>query len=445
MIRNCILLQLIAICTTIPAYALVPLANQIEFADSIDVATESTQVEVQTVATMAEESYKLEVGHKIVIQASSDAGVFYAQQTLAQLAMLHPEGIPFQTINDAPRFAYRASMIDVARHFRSIDYLKLHIQRMAYFKLNVLHLHLSDDQGWRVEILGWPNLTLIGGSTAVGGDKGGYYSQAELRDLIAFAAQYHVMIVPEIDMPGHIQAALASYPQLACDGANTQLYTGMKVGFSHLCLDKPDVVYPFVDAVLTKLSALFVSPYFHIGGDETDIPQYNEFIELADKRLISLGKTMIGWEEIAKANLSSNTVVHYWQPKEEYLNIAKAKKLPVILSPCANTYLDHGNYAGQRRTTTWCNKNGVSLENVYQLRIPENTHVIGIEAHLWGEFIRTDADADNRLWPRLAAIADLAWSGQGEWHEFKLRMAAFQPWFKQHKIQYYPEPVLGWQ
>lgn len=445
MLRKRVLLQLIAIYLSPFTNALVPEANVKSLSNDATFVSADTNVQQVWQTDIKAQGYRLEIADTITIHASSNAGFFYAEQTLAQLKLLHGDQIPAQIIEDAPLYQWRGSMIDVARNFRSIDYLKKHIQRMAFFKLNVLHLHLTDDQGWRIEIKNWPKLTEIGGATSVGNHTSGYYTQAQMAELIAFAADHHVMIVPEIDMPGHIQSALASYPELACPGKSTETYTGMKVGFSHLCLENPEVIYPFVEDVITQLSELFPSPYFHMGGDETPLPKYNDFVERLERLLAAQGKTMIGWEEIVKANIDGNTVVHYWQQHTKLLNIAIEKGNPIVFSPCRNAYLDHGNYAGQKRTLTWCNKNGLPIKQVHKLNVPKGINVIGIEAPLWGEMLRTDKDADNRLWPRLAVIADLAWHGPSRWRDISSRLSALKPWFDAQQIHYYREPELGWE
>ena len=174
--------------------------------------------------------------------------------------------IPAGHIADVPRFQWRGMMLDVSRHFLGPDDVKRFIDLMALYKMNRLHLHLADDQGWRIEILSRPNLALVGGSTKVGGGPGGYYTQAEYKDLVAYAASRFIMIIPEIDMPAHTNAALASYPELNCDNVAPPLYTGAHVGFSALCVDSARI-YPVLDDVIREISAMTPVPYYPIGGD----------------------------------------------------------------------------------------------------------------------------------------------------------------------------------
>ncbi len=209
--------------------------------------------------TLGDEGYTLSAdGNGVVIRAGATHGLFNGTQTLRQLLPVSVEHraavrrvlvVPAVQVTDRPRYAWRGAMLDVARHFLPADDVKRYIDAMALFKLNRLHLHLSDDQGWRIEITSWPNLARTGGSTQVGGMAGGYYTQAQYADLVAYAAERFITVVPEIDMPGHTNAALASYPELNCDDVAPPLYTGIKVGFSALCASR-DTVYRFIDDVV---------------------------------------------------------------------------------------------------------------------------------------------------------------------------------------------------
>jgi len=221
-------------------------------------------------ATLGEEGYELTIAPDGVrLSAPQPAGLFYGIQTIAQLLPPPSDSsaaqggrwkLPAGTIRDYPRFGWRGSMLDVARHFFGVADVKRYIDLMAAYKLNRLHLHLSDDQGWRIWIISWPKLAEYGGSTQVGGGKGGYYTQAEYADIVAYAQQRFIMIIPEIDLPGHTNAALASYAELNCDDVAPPLYTGTEVGFSTLCADK-EITYRFVDDVVRGLAALPPGPY----------------------------------------------------------------------------------------------------------------------------------------------------------------------------------------
>ena len=204
---------------------------------------------------------------------------------------------------------------------------------------------MSDDQGWRIVIHGWPKLATIGGSTQVGGGAGGYFTQEQYRDLVAYAGSRYITVVPEIDLPGHTQAALASYPQLSCSGAAPELYTGIDVGFSSLCLEQA-ITDQFVADVLSELAALTPGPYLHIGGDEaqaTRLADYITFIEKVQAVIRSLGKQMVGWEEIGQAKLEPRTVAQHWivdPGKNELARLAAEQGAKIIMSPANRTYLD---------------------------------------------------------------------------------------------------------
>ena len=243
-------------------------------------------------------------------------------------------------VRDVPRYEWRGMMLDVSRHFLPIEDVRRFIDYLALYKLNRLHLHLSDDQGWRIEIKSWPNLTKHGGSTEVGGGPGGFYTQEEFKELVAYATANYVTIVPEIDMPGHTNAALASYAELNCDGKAPALYTGTRVGFSTFCSER-DTVYAFIDDVVREIGALVPTPYFHMGGDEVEKltnEQYRGFVERVQGIVERHGKRMIGWGDIAPARLSPNAILQHWRNDQAQLHVARGGK--VILSPSSRMYLD---------------------------------------------------------------------------------------------------------
>ena len=245
---------------------------------SNQVATNTIRLEISPSAQQnSDEGYDLTIASTGVrIVGASPAGVFYGVQTLRQLlpwsvelrgARPHAIAVATGHIVDRPRFVWRGAMLDVARHFYGPRDVKRYIDLLASYKFNRLHLHLSDDQGWRIEIAAWPNLTAHGGTTAVGGGSGGFYTKQDYADLVAYARDRFITIVPEIDMPSHINAALSSYPELNCNGVAPKLYTGIDVGFSNFCLEK-EITYKFIDDVVAEISAMTPAPYFHIGGDE---------------------------------------------------------------------------------------------------------------------------------------------------------------------------------
>ena len=251
---------------------------------------------------LGQEGYKIQIEEgEITVLAETEHGHFNGIQTLRQLiesGSFHEKSVAIAsgTITDKPEYSYRGAMLDVARHFFTVKDVKRYIDLIAQYKLNHLHLHLSDDQGWRIEIKSWPKLTTIGGSTEVGGGEGGFYTQEDYKEIVAYAKKKFVTIVPEIDVPGHTNAALASYPELNCNGKSPELYTGIEVGFSTLCTDK-EIVYTFLDDVVREISEMTPGPYFHIGGDEshvTELKDYIPFIERTAKIVEKHGKQVIG-------------------------------------------------------------------------------------------------------------------------------------------------------
>ena len=421
----------------------------------LNIATQdaaATRIRLQLIddAALGEEGYRLLVGKDIRLIAQTDAGLLHAVQSLRQLLPAQPQPdytLPQLAIADVPAYRWRGLSLDVARSFLPVEYLEKHIDRMALFKLNRLHLHLTDDQGWRIEIKRYPKLMEIGGASAVKGGRSGYYTQEELRHLVAYAQARGVTIVPEIDMPGHVQAALASYNELACDDVDNLLpYSGLEVGFSVLCLDKPAVVYPFVRNVLEEVLAVFPSKEIHIGGDEIKHPLYADFVARTAAMVEEMGRTAIAWEEGAVADTRPDVLLQLWNDGYD-ISAAVAKGHPLILSPCSYFYIDHGNYAGQPQTYDWCRKEGVPLARLYSFDPAPFKTAVGIEAALWAELVHTDVAADNRLWPRLAATAELAWS-QGERRDyagFVQRMGALRGHLDALGIAYYADPDLGWQ
>jgi hexosaminidase len=359
--------------------------------------------------------------------------------------------VPAMRITDRPRFAWRGAMLDVARHFFGVGDVKRYIDLLALYKLNRLHLHLSDDQGWRIDIRSWPNLARHGGSTEVGGTPGGYYTQEDYAEIVAYAADRFITIVPEIDMPGHTNAALASYAELNCDDKPRELYTGIQVGFSALCTDR-EVTYRFIDDVVREISALTPGPFFHVGGDEVKTlseEQYARFIERVERIVTSHGKRMIGWDEIAAANLQPSTIVQHWRPKGSPA-AAAAKGTQVILSPANRTYLDMKYGPDTALGLDWAGT--IDVEQAYgwdpatlSADLPE-TAILGVEAPMWSETLAHLRDVEYLAFPRLAAVAELAWSrpDRRQWSEFRRRLAAHGPRWAALGVNFFRWPGVDW-
>ncbi|WP_299390553.1 family 20 glycosylhydrolase [uncultured Gelidibacter sp.] len=405
---------------------------------------------------LGDEGYILDIkSNGVTLTSAGAAGLFYGIQSLKQLL---PSGVengaiasknivlPQLHIKDVPKYSWRGNMIDLARSFFGVDYLKQHMDRMAFYKLNRLHLHLTDDQGWRLELKSKPLLSEIGGKSAVKGGRSGFLTTEDYKELQAYAKERHIVIIPEIDLPGHIYAALVAYPELNCEELTNlnpkmatppDFYDGYKVGWSKLCLTNP-AVYDFVAEVLKEVSELTDGPWVHIGGDEIDDDLYETFVVKADSMVRSYGKVPIGWEEMSKADVSKEFISQRWNAKT-----TPKHKSKVIESICTSFYFDHANVTGQEQTNNWCQKAGVSLEDVYHFNDKED-EIIGVEAPVWSELVLTDAMMDNRLWPRLMAVAEVGWSAShDDFNDFLKRLRAHESRLEALNIEYHPLPELN--
>ncbi|MFC4636125.1 family 20 glycosylhydrolase [Dokdonia ponticola] len=396
---------------------------------------------------------------RVIIRAKTMSGLFMGLQTFYQLLpdeivsdTIHPKvvwAIPGVIINDAPQYAYRGAMLDVARHFFPVEDVKRYIELIASYKINKLHLHLTDDQGWRIEIKSWPKLTEIGSTSAVGGDQGGFYTQAQYRDIVAYAKLHHITIIPEIDMPGHTNAALASYPALNCDGEARSLYTGMKVGFSTLCVDK-EITYQFLDDVIRELSALTLGDYIHLGGDESHVTSkedYNLFLTKAQAIVKKYGKNVMGWEDIQSAGISDETIIQHWT-NPEIARLGAKQGASIVLSPAPKTYLDMKYTKDTKIGLTWAGVTPIDSAYMWNpqsiLKDVPTSQIIGIESPLWTETV-VDMNAIEYLaFPRLIGHAELGWTQEENrtWDSYLQRLKNHQNRLKIKNVHYYPSPLL---
>ena len=413
---------------------------------------------------LGDEGYELEVtGGAVTLRAHRPEGLFRGAQTLRQLlpatieestVQKGPWRVPAVRIVDRPRFAWRGAALDVARHFFSVDEVKRYIDLISLYKLNVLHLHLTDDQGWRVAIDRWPKLTTHGGRTEVGGGSGGFYSKADYRSIVRYAQDRYITVVPEIDAPGHVNAALSSYPELNCDDHAPEPYTGVEVGFPSLCLDRP-VTYRFLDDVIGELAAMTPGPYLHIGGDEAKtVPEdrYAEFVQRIEKIVEAHGKRAIGWQETASAELLPSSVVQYWDTRSAPDGVRKAARrgTKVVLSPASKVYLDMKYDAGTRLGLEWAGH--VEVQEAYDwdpaklLDSVGETDVLGVEAQLWSETLRSVSDMEFMTFPRLPGVAEVGWSSASsrDWDRYRRRLAAQGPRWSAMAVDYHRSPQVPW-
>ncbi|RKT87780.1 hexosaminidase [Saccharopolyspora antimicrobica] len=421
-------------------------------------------LELDAAAGTGPAGYQLHVTEETIgLRAASAEGLFNGVQTLRQLL---PAAIESRTeqpgpwpvaggeIVDRPRFEHRAAMLDVARHFFTVEQVKRYIDQITRYKINRLHLHLTDDQGWRIDIDSWPKLTEYGGSTEVGGGPGGHYSKQDYAEIVEYAASRHVMVIPEIDMPGHTNAALASYAELNCDGVAPPLYTGIEVGFSSLCVDE-EITYEFVEDVIRELAEITPGPYLHIGGDEADATSeedYKKFVSRVLPMVAKYGKTAVGWHEYAKAAPRGEAVVQYWgtEDSDPLLPEAVARGNKILVSPANKSYLDMKYDENTPLGLKWAGFIEVADAygwdpGSYLQGVPEEA-VLGVEAPLWSETLENSDHIEFMAFPRLPALAELAWSPKSaqDWESFAQRLAAHGPRLEASGINYYKSPQIPW-
>ncbi len=408
------------------------------------------------------EGYEITITKKLVtIKAAQPAGLFMGIQTLIQLLpptvemttlQKGPWEIATGIITDYPVYSYRGVMLDVARHFFAVDDVKRLIDLISDYKMNVLHLHLSDDQGWRIEIKSWPELALHGGSTEVGGGQGGYYTQAQYTDLVNYAKDRYITIIPEIDMPGHTNAALASYAELNCNGKATELYTGTRVGFSTFCTTK-DITYKFIDDVVGELAAITPGPYIHIGGDEshsTKREDYIPFINKVQDIVLSHNKKPIGWDDIAIATLRPGVIAQHWANIKN-ARAAVEQGANILMSPAIKTYLDMKYDSTTKLGQNWAAYIEVDSAYIWDpaTLVPGvgKDNVIGIEAPLWTETITNMDEIEYMVFPRLPGYAEIGWTpaASRSWDEYKVRLGDQGARFKTMGIDYYPSKLINWK
>lgn len=420
---------------------------------------------------LSAEEYSIRVcGEKAIVKASDFNGVLYAMETLKQMLPVQIYTgnqaedslwvIPCMRIQDKPRFGYRGLHLDVSRHFFNAEQVKKYIDIMAIHKLNTFHWHLTDDQGWRIEIKKYPELTQVGAvrkETVSGRMKqknnvydgtpygeGCYYRQDQIRDIVAYAASRGITVIPEIDLPGHMVAALATYPELGCTGGPYEVWTRWGVSTDVLCVGK-ESTFEFLENVLSEVCDLFPSEYIHIGGDECPKDSWKEcphcqkkIQELGlvgdeehsaehylqsyvtrrmEEFLASKGRKIIGWDEILEGELAPNATVMSWRGVEGGLKAAEMGH-NAIMTPNSYLYLDY------YQSKDWRNEpigigGFVSVEKVYsyepfteEMTDNEKSHILGIQANMWTEYIGNDRHLEYMLLPRLSALSEIQWCRQ---------------------------------
>ncbi|GAA0531206.1 beta-N-acetylhexosaminidase [Paractinoplanes ferrugineus] len=407
-----------------------------------------------------DEAYRIEIAPaEVTLAAATTRGLFAAVQTLRQLlpAAGQRAEIPGGTIEDRPRFAYRGTMLDLARHFFTPAEIRSYLDTVVRFKINYLHLHLTDDQGWRLEIPGWPRLTEISGGegTGVDGAGGGFLTRREYADLVAYAEKRFVTIVPEIDLPGHVNAAQVAYPELTADGNPVTPRTDDEVGYSSLSADREET-YAFVEDVIREVAALTPGEFLHIGGDEafsTPPEDYRTFMSRVLPLPGKYGKRVIGWHEMAAVDLPPAAVPQYWrvEPADDGVARAASRGHQVIMSPADRSYLDMKYDKDSPLGLDWAGVVGVERSYDWDPadRLPGvgEESLLGVEAPLWSETLRSPADVQFMALPRLCAIAEIGWTPRGarDWQSFRARLATFGPRWTAEGLNFYRSPEIDWE
>ena len=410
-------------------------------------------------ADQGSEGYKLiTTSDQVTLTANKPEGVFRGIQTLLQLLPADIEKstvvpgvhwvIPSSNISDKPAYEYRGLMMDVARHFFTVDQVKRQIDLASQYKINKFHMHLSDDQGWRIEIKSRPALIEIGSKGQVGGGPGGgYYTQEQFKEIVNYAAERYIEVIPEIDMPGHTNAALASYGELNPDGQKKPMRTDIAVGYSTL-MARSEVTYQFVDDVIRELAAISPSPYIHIGGDESDATSasdYDYFVGRVTTIAKNYGKKAVGWDPSdTSSGATSDSILQNWHCNASTGTAAKAKGMKVIVSP-ANAYLDMKYYSNTPIGLSW--RGFVNTNKAYAWNPTDcisGANIYGVESTLWSETLVTQDNLDYMLYPRLIANAEVGWTAQSDrnWDDFKGRLIDQTSRLQNKGIKYFADPIV---
>lgn len=401
-----------------------------------------------------EEAYTVEVGPAAVrVEATDAVGLFRGVTTLLQL--VDGSALPAGRVTDRPRYAWRGLSVDVVRHWFEPAVLREVVDLMAEYKLNVLHLHLTDDQGWRLELASRPRLTEVSGRTQVGGGEAGFLTREDFADLVAYAADRHVTVVPEIDVPGHTNAALHAYGELTPTGEPKPVYEGIDVGLSQISLHEP-ATRGFLEDVFGELASLTPGEHVHMGGDEVPSlspDDYRDVVAAAAGVIAAAGKTPVVWQEAAVADLPAGALVQLWEPSMSTSGVLGAAERghDVILSPAQHVYLDMQYAPGYPIGADWAGY--VEVTDSYDwdpdTYVPglDPARVRGVEAAVWTEKIRTREELFTMLLPRLAAVAEVAWSAQERRSLASLRerLAAHGPRWDRAGLAYHRSGEVDWQ
>ncbi len=475
------------------------LSDKLKASTGYDVSTSSRKgtvtIQITPSLKMAEEGYRLTVTtHGVTIKAKTGKGAFYGMQSFLQLLPAEIES-PAKVahvkwvaqccdIQDAPRFGYRGFHTDPCRHFMSVEDLKKQLDIMAMFKINTLHFHLTEDQGWRIEIKKYPKLTSIGGFRTEGDGSiyGGFYTQEQIKDIVAYAAKRYITVIPEVDLPGHMMAAIAAYPELSCKGEQWTPRSVWGIEDIVMCPGK-EKMFQFLDDVFKEMVPLFPGKYFHIGGDECPKVSWKNcpdcqkriqdeglqgddkhsaeeklqsyVIKRVEKMLGKYGKKIIGWDEILEGGLSPDATVMSWRGTQGGID-AVLQKHDAIMTPGSNgLYLDY--YQGDSKIEpVTISSSPTYLSKTYSYDpVPEKLkklglekHILGVQCNNWSEYMYSNAKREYQMYPRALALAEIAWSpvNRKDFKDFARRVDANFVRLDEHKVRYHiplPEQPNG--
>lgn len=426
-----------------------------------------------------EEAYTIMVDKKgVTIAGSTPKGVFYGVQTLRKSLPVGAATVvrlPSVKISDSPRFVHRGMMLDCSRHFFPLEFVKRYIDLIAMHNMNVFHWHLSDDQGWRIEIKKYPELTIKGSrrsGTVIGYNTalddsipyGGYYTQEQAREIVEYARQRYVTVIPEIDMPGHMLAALATYPELGCTGGPYEVGHRWGIYKDVLCVGN-DKIYDFCEGVLDEIMQIFPSKLIHIGGDETPTEVWEKcpkcikraednnmtvkqvqsyFTSRIEKYVNSRGRRIIGWDEILGGDISQSAVIQSWRDTK-HGRIAAEAGHDVIMSPTSHCYFDYSqaDEKNSKYEPTLCG-GYIPVEKVYafepcdeNLSESSRPHILGVQANIWAEYLLYPNQVEYQALPRMAALAEVQWtSGKKDYQAFLKRLNRLVNFYDLYKLTY---------
>lgn len=411
------------------------------------------------------QGYRLEITTTSAsMRAATVEGLRNGVQTLIQLlppkieartVQPGPWTLPAGTIVDYPRYPYRGSMLDLARYWFPPAFVERYIDAIARYKANYLHLHLTDDQGWRIQIDSWPRLATHGGSRQTEGGPGGYLTKDDYRRIVEYAAARNITVIPEVDLPGHTTAALASYPELNPDGVAPELYTGYDVGFSSLTIGTPET-NRFVDDVIRELAEMTPGPYIHIGGEETNTlepAQYQDFMRYTESVVTRYGKQVMGWHEILTGTTPATSIGQYWYawPSHPPAAEAAAAGARFVMSPANHAYLD-AKYteSAPQYGQQWAGL--VEVKDAYTWD-PDTTidgvsgdSVLGVESALFAQITPYEKAVEFMVFPRMPVIAEVGWTPKQRcnWDSLRVRLAEHGKRWELWDVDYYRSPQIPW-